>query len=51
MKKFLFSLVISSMVLVGISSCTGCNKTNDDNGNVTPEAVTEPIVLNVENLK
>lgn len=50
MKKILFSLFISMMFMIGMNSCTGCNKTQEVNNVDTVEVVTEPAVLNVENL-
>lgn len=51
MKKVLLSLALSLMLMVGMNSCTSCNKAENETAVVdTIEVVTEPVVLNVENL-
>ena len=52
MKKVLLSLAISLMLMVGMSSCTGCNKAENEVAIVdTTEVVCQqPAVLNVEHI-
>jgi hypothetical protein len=50
MKKILFGLFMLMMLMIGMNSCTGCNKSQDVNNVDTTEVASDTAELNVENL-
>lgn len=50
MKRILFGLFMLMMLMIGMNSCTGCNKSQDVNNVDTTEVASDTAELNVENL-